>query len=98
MVLNGPGRFDPPLDPDATEARRWVLDELANPEYRAAEPTAFDLFAQAAIEQGANGSVVGDAFVDLFGRAGFRESFDDQRVQFRVLRFFHPVVPQQALK
>jgi uncharacterized protein YjeT (DUF2065 family) len=40
-------RFEPPLDPDAPEARRWVLDELAKPEYRAAEPTAFDLAAQA---------------------------------------------------
>lgn len=47
MVLTGRLRLDPPLDPDAPEARRWVLDELAKPEYRAAEPTAFDLFAQA---------------------------------------------------
>lgn len=60
MVLTGPVRFDPPLDPDAPEARRWVLDELAKPEYRAAEPTAFDLFAQA----------VRDWFADLFAGAG----------------------------
>lgn len=39
--------FVPPLDPDAPEARRWVVDELAKPEYRAAEPTLFDLAAQA---------------------------------------------------
>ncbi|MEI5584931.1 MULTISPECIES: DUF4129 domain-containing protein [unclassified Agromyces] len=47
MVLTALLRSEPPLDPDAPEARRWVLDELAKPEYRAAEPTAFDLFAQA---------------------------------------------------
>jgi hypothetical protein len=47
VVLTSPVRTEPPLDPDAPEARRWVLDELAKPEYRAAEPTAFDLFAQA---------------------------------------------------
>lgn len=60
MVLTGPVRFEPPLDPDAPEARRWVLDELAKPEYRAAEPTAFDLFAQA----------VRDWFASLFEGAG----------------------------
>ncbi|MGR2753235.1 DUF4129 domain-containing protein [Agromyces arachidis] len=60
MVLTGPLRLDPPLDPDAPEARRWVLDELAKPEYRAAEPTAFDLFAQA----------VRDWFANLFDGAG----------------------------
>ncbi|MFC5791903.1 DUF4129 domain-containing protein [Agromyces tardus] len=47
MDLSLLSRFQPPLDPDAPEARRWVLDELAKPEYRAAEPTAFDLAAQA---------------------------------------------------
>jgi hypothetical protein len=60
VVLTGPVRFEPPLDPDAPEARRWVLDELAKPEYRAAEPTAFDLFAQA----------VRDWFASLFEGAG----------------------------
>ncbi|GAA4060903.1 DUF4129 domain-containing protein [Agromyces indicus] len=60
MVLTGPVRWEPPLDPDAPEARRWVLDELAKPEYRAAEPTAFDLFAQA----------VRDWLVGLFEGAG----------------------------
>nr|WP_155841978.1 DUF4129 domain-containing protein [Agromyces luteolus] len=40
-------RLEPPLDPDAPEARRWVVEELADPEYRAAEPTLFDLAAQA---------------------------------------------------
>jgi len=38
---------DIPVVPDAPEARRWLLDELSRPEYREAEPTAFDLAAQA---------------------------------------------------
>lgn len=32
----------PPLTPDEDEGRRWVIEELAKPEYRAAEPTWFD--------------------------------------------------------
>ncbi|MBM7504199.1 DUF4129 domain-containing protein [Agromyces aurantiacus] len=60
MVLSDLLRLDPPLDPDAPEARRWVLDELAKPEYRAAEPTAFDLAAQA----------VRDWIASLFAGAG----------------------------
>lgn len=35
-------RFEIPVDPDADEARRWLQDELAKPEYRAAEPNWFD--------------------------------------------------------
>jgi hypothetical protein len=38
---------DIPVVPDAPEARRWLLEELSRPEYREAEPTAFDLAAQA---------------------------------------------------
>ena len=38
---------DIPVAPDAPEARRWLLDELSRPEYREAEPTGFDLAAQA---------------------------------------------------
>ncbi|SFR86631.1 protein of unknown function [Agromyces sp. CF514] len=49
-----------PLDPDADEARRWVLDELSKPRYRAAEPNALDRFAQA----------VRDWFADLLNGAG----------------------------
>ncbi|HEU0183463.1 MAG TPA: DUF4129 domain-containing protein [Agromyces mariniharenae] len=45
MVLNP--RLEIPLDPDAPEARRWVVDELSNPEYASAEPTPFDLAMQA---------------------------------------------------
>lgn len=36
-----------PLDPDAQEARRLLLEELADPRYRAAEPTWFDRTVQA---------------------------------------------------
>ncbi|PPF31150.1 DUF4129 domain-containing protein [Rathayibacter tritici] len=36
-----------PLDPDANEARRLLLEELADPRYRAAEPTLFDRVVQA---------------------------------------------------
>ncbi|GGI47706.1 uncharacterized protein YjeT (DUF2065 family) [Agromyces flavus] len=60
MVLIHAVRLDPPLEPDAVEARRLVLDELARPEYRAAEPTAFDLAAQA----------VRDWIADLLSGAG----------------------------
>lgn len=59
MVLTALARREPPLDPDAPEARRWVVEELADPEYRAAEPTLFDLAAQA----------VRDWIASLFGGA-----------------------------
>lgn len=36
-----------PLIPDGDEARRWAEQELADPIYREAEPTAFDRFARA---------------------------------------------------
>lgn len=36
-----------PVDPDSTEAQRWVIQELAKPEYRAAQPTWFDQASQA---------------------------------------------------
>ncbi len=36
----------PPLIPDGDEARRWAEQELADPAYRAAEPTPFDRFAR----------------------------------------------------
>ncbi|QAY74547.1 DUF4129 domain-containing protein [Agromyces protaetiae] len=49
-----------PVDPDAPEARRWLLDELAKPEYRAAEPTWFDRLAQQ----------IRDWLGDLFSGAG----------------------------
>lgn len=36
-----------PVDPDAEEARRWLLRELARPEYEAAKPTWFDRLSAA---------------------------------------------------
>jgi hypothetical protein len=38
---------DVPVDPDAPQARQWLIDELAKPSYQAARPTWFDLAAQA---------------------------------------------------
>ncbi|WP_051138667.1 DUF4129 domain-containing protein [Agromyces italicus] len=49
-----------PLDPDAPEARRWLEDELAKPEYQNSKPTAFDLAMQA----------IRDWFADLLDGAG----------------------------
>lgn len=40
-------RFDAPLEPDADEARRLLLDELSKPQYSAAQPTWFDIVAGA---------------------------------------------------
>ncbi|GAB3030123.1 DUF4129 domain-containing protein [Parafrigoribacterium mesophilum] len=31
-----------PVDPDADQARRWIVAELSKPEYQAAQPTLFD--------------------------------------------------------
>jgi len=42
--------FDVPVDPDAAEARDWIIAELAKPEYRAAEPTWFDRLSQAFLD------------------------------------------------
>lgn len=39
-------RLDVPVEPDADEARRMLLDELSKPQYAAAEPTWFDLLAR----------------------------------------------------
>ena len=36
-----------PVDPDAEEARQWLVDELAKADYRAAQPTWFDRLATA---------------------------------------------------
>jgi hypothetical protein len=38
---------DIPVDPDADQARQWVLDELSKPPYQAARPTWFDQISQA---------------------------------------------------
>ena len=36
-----------PVDPDADQARRWIVAELSKPEYRAAQPTLFDRISAA---------------------------------------------------
>jgi hypothetical protein len=41
------GLFDIPVDPDADQAREWIVDELSKPDYRAAQPTWFDQLAAA---------------------------------------------------
>lgn len=38
--------FDVPVDPDAPEARDWLLDELSKQPYQAAQPTFIDRVAQ----------------------------------------------------
>ena len=48
-----------PLEPDAEEARDWLLGELSKPPYQAARPTLFDTVAQA----------IRDWFVELFASA-----------------------------
>jgi hypothetical protein len=42
--------LDVPVEPDAEEARNWLLRELANPEYEAAKPTWFDRLSGAVVE------------------------------------------------
>jgi len=34
--------FDVPVDPNAGQARNWIVQELSKPEYQAAQPTLFD--------------------------------------------------------
>lgn len=43
-------RLAPPVEPDAPEAHRWLVDELAKPEYTSAAPNAFDRAVQAALD------------------------------------------------
>jgi hypothetical protein len=39
--------FEVPVDPDAAEARRWIIQELSKPAYQAAQPTWFDRVSSA---------------------------------------------------
>ena len=55
-VLLLPAVSVPPLTPDGDEARRWAEEELADPAYDAAQPTAIDRVARA----------IGDFFESLF--------------------------------
>jgi len=45
VALGGLIRADVPVEPDGPEARQWLSDELAKPEYLSAQPTWFDLLA-----------------------------------------------------
>jgi hypothetical protein len=49
-----------PLDPGAEEARRLLLEELADPRYRAAEPSLFDRVVQAIRDWFASLTLQGD--------------------------------------
>lgn len=42
--------FDVPVDPDAPEGQEWLIEELAKPEYQAAQPTLFDRISRAIFE------------------------------------------------
>ena len=42
--------FAVPVDPDADQARDWILDELSDPRYEAARPTWFDQLSTAFFE------------------------------------------------
>ncbi len=42
--------FDVPVDPDAPEAREWLLDELSKQPYQAAQPTFIDRLAQQVLQ------------------------------------------------
>jgi hypothetical protein len=58
MLLWG-ARAGVPVDPDADEARQWLLRELAKPEYEAAKPTWFDRLSAAIGEWFANLEIAG---------------------------------------
>ncbi|WP_411701237.1 DUF4129 domain-containing protein [Conyzicola sp.] len=55
MIGAGPVGRAVPVDPDAEQARQWLIDELAKPDYRAAQPTWFDRLSAA----------IGDWFASL---------------------------------
>lgn len=50
MIRPFPRQGEVPLDPDADEAREWLIGELAKPEYAAARPTLFDQIADAILQ------------------------------------------------
>ncbi|MFC6354832.1 DUF4129 domain-containing protein [Luethyella okanaganae] len=59
----GMATIDVPVDPEAPEARQWLIDELAKPPYQAAKPSLFD-HASKAVWDWLNSLFVptGDAF------------------------------------
>jgi hypothetical protein len=42
--------FDIPVDPDAPEARDWLIEELSKQQYQEAKPTFIDLLAQRVLQ------------------------------------------------
>ncbi|PRY68941.1 uncharacterized protein DUF4129 [Glaciihabitans tibetensis] len=52
MILSAAGRVvvEVPVEPDAAEARDWLLRELADPQYDAAKPTWFDRLSGAIVD------------------------------------------------
>lgn len=55
---------DVPVDPDAPEARDWVLDELSKAPYQAAQPSLLDLIGAWLMDR------LGEILEFLFGGAG----------------------------
>ena len=53
----------PVVDPDVPEARQWILDELAKPEYQQAKPNLLDQIAQAFLDWISSLQVDGDGGV-----------------------------------
>lgn len=41
------GRLDVPVDPEAPEAREWLIEELSKPQYQSAQPNWLDRLSQA---------------------------------------------------
>ena len=68
-----PFPFDVPVDPDAPEAREWLLDELSKQPYQAAKPNVVDLLAQQILNW------LGDLF-DWLGSSGAAQSRIDAPV------------------
>ncbi|MHA6667392.1 DUF4129 domain-containing protein [Homoserinimonas sp. A447] len=64
-TLSGKAPADVPVDPNADEARNWILDELSEPRYEAAKPTWFDQLSSAFLDwlgsllDGASGAPAG---------------------------------------
>ncbi len=47
MLLGDVLRSDVPVDPDAGQARQWIIAELSKPAYQAAQPSWFDRLSSA---------------------------------------------------
>ena len=63
-------RTEVPVDPDAGEARRQIIEELAKPEYEAARPTWFDQLSAAVRDWFESLRIGGDGPVQWVALAG----------------------------